>query len=505
MHLASPRQDEPLDCRSGICKIRNQEYMCSFSSKKSIRTQEIGEVNPALRILCLSLLVWTLRLAHEAVVSLPSTLDFLWLVLTRPLALAATGFFIANHYISLCETYTGRKFWLWSFISGAILCLPYFPDMYASFLKAGENNALSLAIAFFVLGILTYGGIRGLMSQAIKSLFLKKRHSRFRRAATLYFLFLVSEFLFFHSWHPITYFPALPLPLPSSALHLKTNENESQQPLETILLQTYIDQTMRLNIERGNFLALSIFGEDLAKTISEQTRTKKMNSELVIILPETLVSLESPSDASLLAKPVFQALNKMHGVKKIAWIQGAFLNNSNVVLGWQVSDEHQVNQKYDLENPVRILRVKKEHMPMFEAPSKGITYSQSPSKVNFIEETPSEGQDLLKRFVQENRILICYESLFPSNWNFFKRNIVLTNHHLFTEFNLMNWVYLGFIRQLSFIFHAPAFLVSNYNPSGALKPQQLPIISSFLPALSNWFVVSYAQNEKRHYDYLPSY
>jgi hypothetical protein len=62
----------------------------------------------------------------------------------------------------------------------------------------------------------------------------------------------------------------------------------------------------------------------------------------------------------------------------------------------------------------------------------------------------------------------------------------------------MNWVYLGFIRQLSFIFQAPAFLVSNYNPSGALKPQQLPIISSFLPALSDWFVVSYAQNEKRH-------
>lgn len=454
-----------------------------------------GKVSPALRILCLSFLLWTLRLANEAFVSLPEKLDVLWLVLARPITLAGTGFFIAQHYISLFESYRTRKFWLWSFISGAILCLPYFPDMYASFLKAGENKALPLAIAFFALGILTYGGIRGLMTLAMKPLLMKKIYSRVLTTSMLYLLFLMSEYLFFHSWHPITYFPALPVPLPASSLQVKSIDNRPQQAVDTILFQTYIDQSIRNKIASGNNVALSILGESLAKHLAEQTKSKTLSSDVVIILPETLVSLQNTSDISLIAKPVFQTLHKMSGVKKVAWIQGAFLNNSNVALGWQITEQQNDPQR-ESNNPVRVLRVKKEHMPMFEAPSKGITYSQRNPKAELSEESPSDNQDLLKKFAQENRILICYESLFPANWNFFQRNVVLTNHHLFTEFHLMNWVYIGFIRQLSFLFQAPAYLVSNFNPSGVLQPQTLPIFSSKIPTPSDWFVVSYGQSEK---------
>jgi len=83
-------------------------------------------------------------------------------------------------------------------------------------------------------------------------------------------------------------------------------------------------------------------------------------------------------------------------------------------------------------------------------------------------------------------LLICYESLFPLRWEFGKPTIVFTNHHLFTEYKLMNWVYFGFLRQLSFFFASETKVVSNYNPSGVLKRA----LFSNQKASDSWSVVN---------------
>jgi hypothetical protein len=119
-----------------------------------------------------------------------------------------------------------------------------------------------------------------------------------------------------------------------------------------------------------------------------------------------------------------------------------------------------------------VLRRKREQMPMFEAPSKGVSYSEILNDGHVKEESVPTGQRTLAEFVATHQILICYESLFPVNWIFNKPTLVLTNHHLFNEFHLMNWVYVGFLRQLSFLFRSPTKVVSNYNPSGVLNRSQ---------------------------------
>lgn len=441
-----------------------------------------------LRIFLISALLWTLRLGYEGIAPLPGWLDSIWLIVFRPVALVLCGFLVAQHYMRLMATTSGRLFWIHSFLGGAILCLPYGPDMFASFRKAGEQNPVLLSIAFFALGIVTYGGLRGLLSLATRKFFFHKISSNFARTILLYLFFLIGEFLFFHNWNPITYFPALPLPLPSAPFVTHRPQSSESSEVTTLLLESYMDQAMRNEIFRGHGLALGLLGERLSHSVVKELRERKVSRNLTIILPETFVALEDKEDAYSLSSPVFSALKENYGIEKLAWIQGAFLADSNVVLGWQHSASVPVRGSEN-KSDVRILRVKNSHIPLFEVASKGISYSNMKSKFNFTEQDPLVSQDLLLEFMKKNRILICYESLYPSQWKFNQTTIVMTNHHLFTEFKLMNWVYFGFVRQMSFLFGAPAFIVSNYNPSGKLIPWSRSKNENQVVENSDWLVI----------------
>lgn len=446
-----------------------------MNSKSKIITQ----------IFLISTVLWTFRLGHEPLSALPEVIDTLWLTLARPVILAVLGICVANHYLKLRDSTENKTYWTLSFISGGILCLPYFPDMYASFLKAEEAKALPLALAFFGLGILTYGGLRGVVTLLADKYALRKIQSLPLKSVILYLHFLVAEFLFFHSWHPITYFPALPLPLPASRLQTKYPATGKNNKTEIILFESYMDQKSREEISRGSSMGLMLLGERLAESALKQISDHSLASEVVVILPETFVSLADKSEIRVLADSVFRSLREKHDTERMAWIQGAFINNANVILGTEMSATKTKNESAE----VFVLRTKREHMPMFEAPSKGISYSAIPETIPFEEQIPTTEQPILKKFVQESRLLICYESLFPSNWRFGKQAVVLTNHHLFTEFHLMNWVYLGFIRQISFLFGSPALLVSNYNPSGVLRPNW-PWSQATASAQKAWQVIS---------------
>ena len=431
--------------------------------------------------------MWFVRLFFEGVPEDFAYLESLWLSFLRPLALAGLGIFWASLFVSAAEKNSRKKFWIWAFYAAAVFCAPYVPDMYASFVKAGEKKAIALSTAFYALGILTYGLIRGGSCLFVTGWLLSRTQSRLARSVVLYPFFLLSEFMFFHTWHPITYFPALPLPLPASSF----STSGKSPSVGTVLLETNLDGDLRSRIAGGGSLALSLLGTKLAEQAVPQLKSRALKKSVVVILPETFVTLNEISEVHSLATPVATALFEEWGVDSVVWIQGAFVANNNVVLGSELRRQDILNtQKENTPVPVFVLRKKLEQMPMFEAPSKGVSYSMINNDGSLVEQRIPEEFPMLRSFVESNRIMICYESLFPSNWEFGRNTVVLTNHHLFNEYRLMNWVYFGFLRQLSFIFNSPTKVVSNFNPSGVLFGPQKK--ESHLSSQSEgWFVVRF--------------
>jgi hypothetical protein len=422
-----------------------------------------------LLIVSLAVLVWASRLFHEGVDFPNEGVEALWLIYLRPTAIAILGLAVAAMFIRFRRICSPREFWVWSFVAAAFFCIPYIPDMHASFVKAGEKNAFLLSAGFYALGILTYGLVRGLSCVLAERFVFARVHFSAFKTVALYLLMLSSEFLFFHTWHPITYFPALPLPLPSAQFH----SDSGQDVVRYVLFETQVDARMREQISNGNSLALAILGNRLAEEFTVQRGRSKFTDSIVLILPETFVSLEAATDVYPLMQPLLDSIFKQSNVSSVAWVQGAFLQNNNVVLGTEVTREKFLSgDSAERYPPLTVLRRKREQMPMFEAPSKGVSYSEILNDGHVKEESVPTGQRTLAEFVATHQILICYESLFPVNWIFNKPTLVLTNHHLFNEFHLMNWVYVGFLRQLSFLFRSPTKVVSNYNPSGVLNRSQ---------------------------------
>jgi hypothetical protein len=433
----------------------------------------------------LSFAIWFVRLVNEGV-NFPATWqEQMWLLILRPLIIVVLGYWFAALYVRLYESLTPKKFMNGAFGFAAIFCLPYVPDMYASFVKAGEKKAVLLSIGFYCLGILTYGLIRGGGCLFISKLVFPDRKISRKRNVVTYASFLIFEYFFFHTWHPITYFPALPLPLPAARFETASDAS----PTKYILLQTMIDGDSRQKIHQGSFAALSILGQKMADELREKLRGRAVAESVVVILPETFVALDDVEDAGILLDPVASVLFSDFKVENVVWIQGAFVRNNNLVIGTELNrpvpgaDPGLVRR-----NSMTILRQKREHMPMFEAPSKGISYSTSPEEKNFIEDHPPAEHARLIEFLREHKILVCYESLFPANWTFGKSTLVLTNHHLFNEFRLMNWVYFGFLRQLSFAFGSRVKIVSNYNDSGVLNPIS-SVVSGSSSGQEGWFAL----------------
>jgi hypothetical protein len=442
-----------------------------------------------LAIVGLAVATWGIRLMNEALFEHPSTFSTLWLVVVRPLMMALLGVALARVYLSAYTNQTHRTYWSWCFAAAGIFCIPYVPDMHASFVLAGSKYAIGLSAAFYLLGILTYGVIRGgtcFFGFAITSKILRLSSNKLQ-SVIVYFLMLCAEYLFFHTWHPITYFPALPLPLPAATFHTANSASKVQY----ILLETSMDAEARSQIENGGQLALAILGEKIATQLNSKITGMNFSDSVTVILPETIVAVEEPSDVIPLIQPVSEILLKHSSVKHVVWIQGAFVSQTNVVLGSEISKEPSLGEAGQRTPPeVTVLQRKQEHMPMFEAPSKGISYSkQEPRKAVEVQNIPP-GQTHLKRFYDSHKIMICYESLFPRNWRQGQASLVLTNHHLFNEYKLMNWVYVGLIRQLSFIFASHTKIVSNFNPSGVMNPILWNKPKEQLQD-NDWIVISY--------------
>lgn len=422
-----------------------------------------------LSALGLTFSIWFIRLFNEGVTFTSNSIENFWLWVLRPSLLIILGVgFIFTHINALNQMQRSRYI-LFAYSAAALFCLPYLPDMFASFVKAGESRSVVLSVAFYGLGILTYGTIRGGGVYLGHRLICLKLKSNTTQAMALYPIILAIEFFFFHTWHPITYFPALPLPIPAARFeqsHPKTN-------LKYLLVESYIDGKVRQEIKKGGQLSLSLLGKKISDAIKVKAQDSTFNSAVHIILPETFVSIDDPNDIHALVQPVAEELFLQKAVGKLIWIQGAFLNHSNVVLGTEVSrtEADQYSQTTALPK-VTVLRKKIDQMPMFEAASKGISYSTlEEQQSDLTEDKIPETQTTLSEFVGKHQIMICYESLFPSRWTRGKPSVVLTNHHLFTEYKLMNWVYFGFLRYLSFLFGSETKVVSNFNPSGVLlKP-----------------------------------
>ncbi len=420
-----------------------------------------------LSLVLLSLSIWFFRLVNEGLSFSNNNIEKIWLFLIHPLILAAFGIAFASLYLKKYETSERRIFWKWSFRAAAIFCLPYVPDMFASFKKAGESQSVLLSAGFYVLGIVTYGLIRGGSCSLLHKLVLHKVNSPSIKALFLYLVLLINEFLFFHSWHPITYFPALPAPIPLA----RFESNSKKQRISSLLFETALNADERQRIATGGFVELSTLGSKLADEISRQVKRNTLDKIVNVVLPETLVSLQEIDDAHLLIEPVARLLLEEYQVERVVWIQGAFVRNNNVVLGSEYDREALDNRRIAmLSPPAYIVRRKREQMPMFEAPSKGVSYSKIQNDGELAEQLVSERHKELQKLVANYNIMICYESLFPSNWRSGLPSIILTNHHMFNEFHLMNWVYVGLLRQLSVIFQSPTQVVSNFNPSGILNP-----------------------------------
>lgn len=420
------------------------------------------------RLALISCALWSTRLGHEGISIDDPLWESLWLWALRPIALAILGVWFVFEHLKAHMNFTRRQFFLYSYSGAAVFCIPYIPDMYASFMKAGEAQSVGLSVAFYALGIITYGTIRGggvnLWVRWTRSI----AASPIARAAAFYPLLLITEFFFFHTWHPITYFPALPLPLPAA----RFEHTNSQSDVKYLLIESYMDGKSRSEIEKGGQLSLGILGERIAEEVEKQARNTQFSSQIHIIFPETFVSVETAEDIHALTGPVTRVLFRNTNLQKIVWIQGAFLANTNVILGTEIERGDLAQTALDTAAPkVTLLRKKSDHMPMFEAASKGISYSPREQQAGLTEEPVPVEQETLAEFARTHQMMICYESLFPSRWIRNKSTLVLTNHHLFTEFKLMNWVYFGYLRTLAFLLSAETKVVSNYNPSGLLlKP-----------------------------------
>ncbi|NBW81218.1 hypothetical protein EBR21_05640, partial [bacterium] len=220
----------------------------------------------------LSTSIWFFRLANEGVNFSVAWLEQAWLVVLRPLIIAVLGYFFAALYVRTFESLTTRKFCIAAFVFAAIFCLPYIPDMYASFAKAGEKNAILLSVGFYALGILTYGLIRGGGCLFVSRIFFRDRQVNRKRIIITYCSFLIFEYFFFHTWHPITYFPALPLPIPAARFEGKSDTS----PTKYILFQTLIDGESRQKIHQGSFTALSILSQKMADVVRENLHGRQL-------------------------------------------------------------------------------------------------------------------------------------------------------------------------------------------------------------------------------------
>ena len=413
----------------------------------------------------LTFALWFVRLFHENMTFENNTAEHVWLWILKPVVLAVLGVvYIFTHLRSFKDA-TRIQCIIFTYTASALFCIPYVPDMFASFNKAGEPNALLLSIAFYLLGIITYGTIRGgTFFVSHKFLHTKVKSSLFQ-SIVIYPVLLTVEFCFFHSWHPITYFPSMPLPLPAARLETKSDEKN----VKYLLIESYIDGKMRQDIKSGSALSLNILGKKIAAQIEQQSTATVFGQTLHVLLPETFVAIEDPTDILSLVAPVADTVFRFEGVDKLIWIQGAFLNNSNVILGTELQRPEQTNSpSTETLHAVTLLRKKADQMPMFEVASKGISYSNEEHAFPTMNSIVPDEQSALKDFAQTHQLLICYESLFPTRWRHGVPAIVFTNHHLFTEFKLMNWVYFGFLRHLAFLFNSETKVVSNFNPSGVL-------------------------------------
>lgn len=250
----------------------------------------------------------------------------------------------------------------------------------------------------------------------------------------------------------------------------------------------------RRQIQQGDELALTILSDTMIQALDVQLPKTQLAPAVVVILPETFVSVSQVSELETLVAPVAKRLFETTNISHLVWIQGTFLSGNNVVVGGEVSrDEYSSMKDFSLAGKLFVVRKKNEHMPMFEAISKGITYSSAASEIYKInEQSVPDTKKHLKNFLQAHNLMICYESLFPHNWKFGRPSVVLTNHHLFNEYRLMNAVYFGFVRQLSFLFDSQVKVVSNYNPSGVLHPNW-EVGSESKRSFEDWIVVRYPQ------------
>jgi hypothetical protein len=436
----------------------------------------------------LTLALWFVRLFHESVTFDDATAEQLWLWILKPVALAFLSIIYILAHLRLLKNTPLRQYLLFSYIASALFCLSYLPDMFASFTKAGESNAVLLSMAFYFLGIITYGTIRGGTVFISHRIINKRVKSQLFQAVAIYPAVLIVEFCFFHTWHPITYFPAMPLPLPAARFEKKPEKTD----IKYLLVESYMSGEVRQEIKKGGTLSLNILGQKIASQLDQKLASASVQNSLHILLPETFISIEDPSDIHALAAPVAETLFRSGKVDNLIWIQGAFLGDSNVILGTELQRAQHSNSRASESFPVvTLLRKKEDQMPMFEVASKGISYSSNEQTVSKIDDVVPDDQAGLKDFAQKYQLLICYESLFPSRWKYEKPAIVFTNHHLFTEYNLMNWVYFGFLRQLSFFFNSETKVVSNFNPSGVLRSR----IHKNSSTSENWSILNISITE----------
>jgi len=443
-----------------------------------------------ISIAVISFALWTIRLVNELIVFPSQLIETLWLMWLRPVFLFALSLLFVSRYVVAHKEKRPTEFWKWSFAAAALFCLAYVPDMHASFTKAGEKRAVLFSAGFYALGILTYGFIRGGITFITLKLIRDKIRGVWSQSLLIYPLFLFAEFLFFHTWHPITYFPALPAPIPIARFDQVSMPEKSKY----ILFETMLNGEERRQIQQGGELALTILSESMIQALDVQLPKTQLAPAVVVILPETFVSVSHVSELETLVVPVAMHLFETTNIGHLVWIQGIFLSDNNVVVGGEIAREEFSEMKdFGLAGKLFVVRKKNEHMPMFEAISKGITYSSVASEIEKInEQSVPESKKHLKNFLQSYNLMICYESLFPHNWKFGRPSVVLTNHHLFNEYRLMNAVYFGFVRQLSFLFDSRVKVVSNYNPSGVLHPNW-EVGSESKRNVEDWLVVRYPQ------------
>ena len=356
--------------------------------------------------------------------------------------------FFCRKFICCKVTMRGAAGALFLFSAGGFLI--YFPDTLAAF---SSEVSLLFGLALTVLAWL----VVSLLVFSLRLPLLFFRNSP--RALLLYVLALPLFELGLLFVFPLAYFGSMPVPVPPGAFFSAGKFGASGTL--TVLVDPRFDEELRLQAAQeaqGFELKESwSFLNDLFSNIERQ----RDEQVLQMLWPETMFAVGPAGLQTIFAGLEKRALEKgFHRLELVAGVGSAL---ENKVLH---------TTRLDTTGRIRFRQVgeKMSGVPLFETNVMGLAVYAMETRAGENEywsdlERPNNSRDALA-LLQNSNIKICYDALFPQARQFGQKEVIFTNHHIFSRFKIASLTYDYVLRLLGLMLQNEVLLVANQGSSG---------------------------------------